>query len=191
MQGSGDRHRKEGGRLGGERTLRVPPCCSFPVSHSGGPHVVSFVAGRRPCARGARVRAGVARRAAESVRASWRGKACRKKEEEKVPAKEGQRTKAQDKKESCVRVAGLWSAMAAASLCVRSDLSNASPVQGARGPPLPCGGGHCRCVRVRCVVPAMMMCVNVAAGTRARASRSGRVCGGVWLYECRWPVAPS
>ena len=63
---------RRGGRLGGERTLRVPPCCSFPVSHSGGPHVVSFVAGRRPyrpCARGARVRAGVARRAAESA---WR-----------------------------------------------------------------------------------------------------------------------
>ena len=64
MQGSGDRHRKEGGRLGGERTLRVPPSCSFPVSHSGGTHVVSFVAGRRPCARSARVRAGVARHAA-------------------------------------------------------------------------------------------------------------------------------
>ena len=64
--------------------------------------------------------AGVARRAA-------------KKEEEKVPAKE-QRTKIQDKKESCVRAAGLGSAMAmaAASLCVRSDLSNASPVHGAR-----------------------------------------------------------
>ena len=70
---------RRGGRLGGERTLRVPPCCSFPVSHSGGPHVVSFVTGRRSCSRGARVRAGVARHAAESVRASWRGKACRKK----------------------------------------------------------------------------------------------------------------
>ena len=74
---------RRGGRLGGERTLRVPASCSFPVSHSGGPHVVSFVAGRRPCARGARVRAGVARRAAESVRASWRGEACCKEEEEK------------------------------------------------------------------------------------------------------------
>ena len=30
---------RRGGRLGGERTLRVPPSCSFPVSHSGGPHV--------------------------------------------------------------------------------------------------------------------------------------------------------
>ena len=64
---------RRGGRLGGERTLRVPPCCSFPVSHSGGPRVVSFVAGRRSCACGARVRADVARRAAESVRVSWRG----------------------------------------------------------------------------------------------------------------------
>ena len=191
MQGSGDRRRKEGARLGGERTLRVPPSCSFPVSHSGGPHVVSFVAGRRPCARGARVRAGVARRAAESGRVSWRLKACRKKEEEKVPAKEGQRTKVQDKKESCVRAVGLGSAMAAASLCLRSDPSNASPVQGARGAPLLCGGGNCRRVRVRCVVLAMMMCGNVAAGTRARASQSGRVSGGVWQYEHRWRVAPS
>ena len=38
-----------------------------------------------------------------------------------MPAKE-QRTKIQDKKESCVRAAGLGGAMAAASLCVRSDL---------------------------------------------------------------------
>ena len=69
---------------------------------------------RKACAR-----AGVARRAA-------------KKKKKKVPAKE-QRTKIQDKKESCVRAAVLGSAMAAASLCVRSDLSNASPVHGARG----------------------------------------------------------
>ena len=34
---------RRGGRLSGERTLRVPPSCSFPVSHSGGPHVASFV----------------------------------------------------------------------------------------------------------------------------------------------------
>ena len=84
---------RRGGRLGGERTLRVPPCCSFPVSHSGGPHVVSFVAGRRSCALGARVRAGVARRAAEGVRASWRGKACRKKEEEEKRSAGQRRTK--------------------------------------------------------------------------------------------------
>ena len=128
---------------------------------------------RKACAR-----AGVARRAA-------------KKKKKKVPAKEGQRTKVQDKKESCVRAAGLGSAMAAASLCVRSDLSNASPVQGARGAPLLCGGGNCRRVRVCCVVLAMMMCGNVTAGTRTRASRSGRACGGVWQYERRWPVAPS
>ena len=128
---------------------------------------------RKACAR-----AGVARRAA-------------KKKKKKVPAKEGQRTKVQDKKESRVRTAGLGSAMATASLCVRSDLSNASPVQGARGAPLLCGGGRCRRVRVRRVVLEMMMCDNVTAGTRARASRSGRACGGVWQYERRWPVAPS
>ena len=62
---------------------------------------------------------------------------------------------------------GVLCAMAAASLCVRSDLSNASPVQGARGAPLLCGGGKCRRVRVRCVVLAMMMCGNVTTGTRA------------------------
>ena len=130
---------------------------------------------RKACAR-----AGVARRAAK-----------KKKKKKEVPAKEGQRTEVQDKKESRARAAGLGSTMAVASLCVRSDLSNASPVQGARGAPLLCGGGRCRRVRVRCVVLAMMMCGNVTAGTRARASRSGRVCGGVWQYERRWPVAPS
>ena len=84
---------RRGARLGGERTLRVPPCCSFPVSHPGGPHVVSFVAGRRSCALSARVRAGVARRAAKGVRASWRGKACRKKEEEEKRSAGQRRTK--------------------------------------------------------------------------------------------------
>jgi hypothetical protein len=85
---------------------------------------------RKACAR-----AGVARRAA-------------KKKKKKVPAKEGQRTKVQDKKESCVRAARLGSAMAAAPLCVRSDLSDASLVQGARGAPILCGGGNCLRVRV-------------------------------------------
>ena len=132
---------------------------------------------RKACAR-----AGVARRAAK-----------KKKKKKEVPAKEGQRTEVQDKnkKESCARAAGLGSTMAVASLCVRSGLSNASPVQGARGTAPLCGGGNCRRVRVRCVVPAMMTCGNVTAGTRARASRSGRVCGGVWQCERRWPVAPS
>jgi len=130
---------------------------------------------RKACAR-----AGVARRAAK-----------KKKKKKEVPAKEGQRTEVQDKKESCARATGLGSTMAVASLCVRSDLSNASPVQGARGTALLCGGGNCRRVRVRCVVLAMMTCGNVTAGTRVRASRSGRVCGGVWQYERRWPVAPS
>ena len=128
---------------------------------------------RKACAR-----AGVARRAA-------------KKKKKKVPAKEGQRTKVQEKKESCVRAAGFGSAMAAASLCVRSDLSNASPVQGARGARILCRRGNCRRVRVCCVVLAVVACGNVAAGTRARASRSGRVSGGVWQYGRRWPVAPS
>ena len=39
-----------GARRSGERTLRIPPSCSDPVSHAGGPHVASFVVGR-PCAR--------------------------------------------------------------------------------------------------------------------------------------------
>ena len=51
---------RRGARRGGERTLRIPPSCSFPVSHACGPHVASFV--RRSSVRArARVRAGVAR----------------------------------------------------------------------------------------------------------------------------------
>ena len=101
MQGSGDRGRKEGGRLNGERTLRVPPCCSLPVNHSGGPHVASFVVGRHPCVHGACVRAGVARRAAKRKR-----KECRPKKD-KSPKQE----------KCCLCAARLGSAIAAA--CVR------------------------------------------------------------------------
>ena len=52
---------RTGARLGGERTLRDP------VSHAGGPHVVSSVITGRSCAR-ACVRAGLARRAANGKR---------------------------------------------------------------------------------------------------------------------------
>ena len=38
---------RRGARRSGERTLRIPPSCSDPVSHSSGPHVASFVG--RPC----------------------------------------------------------------------------------------------------------------------------------------------
>ena len=173
MQGSGDRRRKEGGA---PRRWAYAPCSSL----------VQFSS--QPLRRTARriVRRWVSFVRARRARACWRGKAhCGKRARElawqgvpqkrrrKVPAKEGQRTMVQDKKESCVRAAGSGNAMAAASLCVRSDLSNASPVQGARGAPLLRGGGNCRRVRVRCVVLAMMMCGYVTAGTRARASRSG------------------
>ena len=144
---------------------------------------------------------------ARRARACWCGETCREKRARElawrgVPQKnrrekyrpktdKGQRSKTR-KKAACVPQGwGVLCAMAAASLCVRSDLSNASPVQGARGAPLLCGGGNCRRVRVRCVVLAMMMCGHVTAGTRARASRSGRACGGVWQYERSWPVAPS
>ena len=48
--------------------------------------------------------------------------------------------------------------------------------------------GACSCA-VLCW--QMMMCGNVAAGTCARASCSGRDCGGVCQYERRWLVAPS
>ena len=34
---------RRGARRSGERTLRIPPSCSFPVSHACGPHVASFV----------------------------------------------------------------------------------------------------------------------------------------------------
>ena len=40
---------RRGGRLGGERMLRIPLSCSDPVSHAGGPHVASFVVGRSCC----------------------------------------------------------------------------------------------------------------------------------------------
>ena len=57
---------KRGGARSGERTLRIPPSCSVPVSHAGGPHVASFVVDR-PCACvRACVRAGVAQCAASS-----------------------------------------------------------------------------------------------------------------------------
>ena len=108
------------------------------------------------------------------ARAGVASRAAKEEEEEKVPAKAGQRTKVQDKKESCVRAAGLGSAMAAASLCVRSDLSNASPVQGARGALILCRGGNCRCVHVCCNVLAVVACGNVAAGTRACAREPQR-----------------
>ena len=109
-----------GARLGGERALRVPSSCSFPVSHSGGPHVVSFVAGHRPCARSARVRAGVARRAAKSVRASWRGKGVPQKRRRKVPAKE-QRTKTQDKKQRKLRACRRAGECDGSSVAVRAQ----------------------------------------------------------------------
>ena len=62
MQGRGDRGRKEGGRRGGEHTLRIPLTCSLPVSHAGGPHVESFVVDRLCVCLRACVRAGVAQR---------------------------------------------------------------------------------------------------------------------------------
>ena len=60
---------KRGERRSGERTLRISLSCSDLVSHTGGPHVTSFVVGR-PCAR---------------VRAYVR--ACRRDTKEKQPAK--------------------------------------------------------------------------------------------------------
>ena len=61
----------------GERTLRIPPSCSGPVSHhAGGPHVASFVVGR-PCARArACVRAGMAICAGSSDRPCAGMRAC-------------------------------------------------------------------------------------------------------------------
>ena len=58
MQARGDRGREERARRSGERTLRIPPSRSFPVSHAGGPHVrivrlsvVRACACERACAR--------------------------------------------------------------------------------------------------------------------------------------------
>ena len=65
---------RKGGRLSGERTLRIPPCCSLPVSHAGGGlHVASSVVGR-PCVRAACVRASLAKRAAKKKRKTGRPK---------------------------------------------------------------------------------------------------------------------
>ena len=72
-------------RSSGERTLRIPPSCSAPVSHAGGPHVVSLVVGR-PCVR---VRACVRawRNALAGAGAlAWGHRAMCCKQEEKRPA---------------------------------------------------------------------------------------------------------
>ena len=69
-------------RLNGEWALHAPPSCSLPVSHAGGPHVASFVVGRL-CVRGACVRAGVARRAANRKRKECRPKRGRSPKQEK------------------------------------------------------------------------------------------------------------
>ena len=148
MQGSGDWRRKEGGRLDSERTLRVPPSCSFPVSHSGGPHVVSFVAVRRPCACGGRARAsrarygprkacaqaGVARRAAKRKRGNaGQGRATDKKPKTRSAGQ--RRTKDKGLRQerelhACCKASGSHSG---ASRCLRSDLSYASHVLQGRG----------------------------------------------------------
>ena len=107
----------------GERTLRVPPCCSLPVSHSGGPRT-----SRRPSlvvVRACTVRACVL---------AWRGVPRKRKRKEYRPKKD----KSPRQEKCCVRAAGLGSAIAAAFLCVRSEPSDASPVQGARGTPILC-----------------------------------------------------
>ena len=90
-----------------------------------------------------------------------------KKKKEKVPAKKGQRTKVQDTKESCVRAVRLGSAIAAASpiLCEEREQLETCVEEATAG--------------------------ACAAKTRACASRSGRVSGGVWQYKRGWPVAPS
>ena len=73
---------RTGARLGGERTLRVPPsCCSLPVSHAGGPpNVVSSAVVGRSCAR-----------ARAFVLLAWRG--VPRTGRERRPAKEGQKPK--------------------------------------------------------------------------------------------------
>ena len=60
---------KRGARRSGERTLRTPPSCSFPVSHACGPHVASSV-------RRSSVRAHACVRACVRVRACVLVRAC-------------------------------------------------------------------------------------------------------------------
>ena len=125
---------------------------------------------------------------------AWKGVPQKRRRKKCRPKKDkGQRSKTR-KKAACVPQGGgvLWRQRRCACAVILATPGVASPPvqgQGARGAPLLCGGGSCWRVRVRCVVLAMVMCGNVAAGTRARASRSGRVYGGVWQYAVRAQVA--
>ena len=130
---------------------------------------------RKACAR-----AGVARRATKRRR-----KECRPKKDK------GQKSNIRKKAACVLQAARPGSAIAAASWCVRSDPSDASPVQGARATVNLCRGGNCRRACVCCVVPAVVTYGDVAADTCACASCSGRVSGGVWQYGRRWPAASS
>ena len=103
--------------------------------------------------------------------------------------------KKKKEKESCVRAAGLGSAMCyggSVAVCACAVIL-ATPVLCKEEEELhscveEAVAGACSCA-VLCW--QMIMRGNVAAGTCARASCSGRDCGGVWQYERSWPEAPS
>ena len=68
---------RRGARRSGERTLRIPPSCSDPVSHACGPHVASFV--RRSSVR--------ARASVRACGRAWRATQCEASRKKERPAK--------------------------------------------------------------------------------------------------------
>ena len=80
-----------GGRRSGERTLRIPPSCSLPVSHACGPHVASFVDQSPVCALASVLllagRRGAQRNAKQAERKSSRRNAKRKERKNGRPRK--------------------------------------------------------------------------------------------------------
>ena len=97
---------RRGARRGGERTLRIPPSCSDPVSHACGPHVASFVrrSSMRALASGF-LRAGrrsARRNAKQAERKSGRRNAKQRKKERPAKRRVGALKK---KKERCLRTA--------------------------------------------------------------------------------------
>ena len=83
---------RRGARRSGERTLRIPPSCSDPVSHACGPHVASFVRRSSVCGP-ANVRA---------CGRAWRAAQCEASRKKERPAKRRVGTLKKKRKAPCV-----------------------------------------------------------------------------------------
>ena len=83
---------RRGARRSGERTLRILPSCSFPVSHVCGPHVASFV--RRSSVRGLAN--------ARACGRAWRAAQCEASRKKEQPAKKRVGTLKKKRKQPCV-----------------------------------------------------------------------------------------